>query len=260
MALYECMCAIVMQAQVAGKLAHFYNSATGIYDLINVCSTTEDEEEDGDSLQSPVRVMCDMDTEGGGWTVIMRRRRRLSVVTHVNVNFYRPWDHYENGFGNLNTEFWLGLRNIHCLTTRNDVDLMIDLRENNGNGMTWIYHKFKVNGSDDKYRLEIGEAEGPPGGYDGMAFHNGKQFSTYNSDNDGHANHQCARSRQGGWWYGYDCYPRGAHLTGPHGDSTRWNRLLWYMGEGTDIGCYKYYHNVEMKIRPKSCASICEKV
>ena len=114
-----------LQAQAAGKLAHLYNSATGIYDVINVCSTDKDKEEDGDSLLPPMRVMCDMDTDGGGWTIIMRQKR--SVVTLVN--FYRPWDHYENGFGNPNTEFWLGLRNIHCLTTRSDVDLMIDLRE-----------------------------------------------------------------------------------------------------------------------------------
>ena len=68
-----------------------------------------------------MRVMCDMDTDGGEWTVIMRRKR--SVFS--NVNFIRKWDDYENGFGNLNTEFWLGLRNIHCLTTR-DVDLIME--------------------------------------------------------------------------------------------------------------------------------------
>ena len=137
-----------LQAKMAGKLANLYSSSTGLYDVINVCSSDEDDE-DSDSVQQPMRVMCDMDTDGGGWTVIMIRKR--SVFS--NVNFNRKWDDYENGFGNLNTEFWLGLRNIHCLTTRDDVDLIIDLRENNGNGMTWIYHLFKVNGSNDKYRL-----------------------------------------------------------------------------------------------------------
>ena len=114
-----------------------------------------------------MRVMCDMETEGGGWTVILRRKRSVPS----NINFYRTWDDYENGFGNLNTEFWIGLRNIHCLSTRNDVDLIIDLRDNNGNGMTWTYHNFKVNGSNDKYRLQVGDAEGPPGANDAMAYH-----------------------------------------------------------------------------------------
>ena len=233
-----------------------YNSASGIYDLINVCSTDEDEQEGGESLQPPMRVVCDMDTEGGGWIVIMRRKR--TVVAHTN--FHRAWDQYENGFGNLNTEFWLGLRNIHCLTTRYDVDLMIDLRDNNGNGMTWIYGLFKVSGSNDKYRLQIGDAEGPPGGYDAMAYHNGKQFTTHNSDNDQRSSYNCAAYRQGGWWYGNTCFATGACLTCPHTDTAQWNRLLWYLGQGTALGNYKYYHNIEMMIRPKSCASICEKL
>ena len=245
-----------MQAQTAGKLAHLYNSASGIYDLINVCSTDDDDNE-GESIQPPMRVVCDMDTKGGGWTVIMRRKR--TVVAHKS--FHRTWDHYENGFGSLNTEFWLGLRNIHCLTIRDDVDLMIDLRDNNGNGMTWTYSTFKVSGSNDKYRLQIAGAEGPPGGFDAMAYHNGKRFSTYNSDNDQLSGHNCASSRQGGWWYGTSCYATGALLTGPHTDAAQWNRLAWYLGgQASAIGSYKYYHNVEMKIRPKSCAGICEKI
>ena len=200
-----------------------------------------------------MRVVCDMDTEGGGWTVILRRKR--SILT--NINFHRSWDDYENGFGNLNTEFWIGLRNMHCLTTRDDVDLMIDLRDNNGNGMTWIYHDFKVNGSNDKYRLQIGEAEGPPGAYDAMAIHNGMPFSTYDSDNDDNSGN-CAHLF-GGWWHGPDCYATGAILTGLHTDTVQSSRLLWYLGgQLRDIGSYKYYHNVEIKIRPKSCAAICE--
>ena len=236
-------------------MAHLTSSATGIYDLVNVC-LNDDDKENRESIQPPMRVVCDMDTDGGGWTVIMRRKR--SVLT--NLNFHKPWDQYENGFGNLNSEFWLGLRNIHCLTTREEVDLMIDLRDNNGNGMTWIYHVFKVNGSDDKYRLQIGDAEGPPGGYDAMAYHNGKQFSTYNSDNDGKSNQNCAHDYHGGWWFGSGgCYTRGSLLTGPHTDTVRWNRLLWFLGPATDIGCYKYYHDVVMKIRPKNCADQCER-
>ena len=184
-------------------------------------------------------------------------RRKQSLLTHPNFN--KPWHRYENGFGILNTEFWLGLRNIHCLTTREDVDLMIDLRDNNGNGMTWLYHVFKVNGSDDKYRLQIGEAEGPPGGFDAMAFHNGKQFSTRDSDNDGRSQN-CANDVNGGWWYGSTgCFFRGSVLTGPHTDDVRWNRLLWFVGPTTDLACYKYYHNVVMKIRPKSCGDQCER-
>ena len=246
-----------IQAQAAGKLAHFDSSASGIYDVINVCSTDEDEEGGNGLIQPPLKVVCDMDTDGGGWIIIMKRRRDVLR----RVSFYREWDDYENGFGNLNSEFWIGLRNIHCLTKREDVDLLIDLRENLGDGMTWIYHLFKVNGSNDKYRLQIGEAEGPPGAYDAMAFHNGKQFTTRDSDNDGIQNHNCAQSKYGGWWYGPGCFhPHGSHLTGPIHDAIQWDRLLWYTGSGGGLTGYKHYRNVVMKIRPKRCAKACKNI
>ena len=59
-------------------------------------------------------------------SVVIQRR-----LPNGTVNFTRDWNDYENGFGDLNGEFWYGLRNIHALTTQNDVELRIDMvREN----------------------------------------------------------------------------------------------------------------------------------
>ena len=40
-------------------------------------------------------------------------------------SFYRGWVDYENGFGNVKGEHWLGLKKIHCLTS---VDVKTKLR------------------------------------------------------------------------------------------------------------------------------------
>ena len=146
------------------------------------------------------------------------------------------------------------MRNIHCLTTRDDVNLLIDPREADGNGMTWIYHKFKVDGSDEKYRLHIGEAKGPPNGYhDAMAYHDGMLFTVTGNDNDLAGSENCATTYGGGWWFKH-CY-RG-FLTGAHTDSQVWQRTLWYSGIGPiQFSTINYYQDVEMKIHPKACLS-----
>ena len=95
-----------------------------------------------------------MDTDGGGWIVIQRR------VPGGTVNFTHGWEDYENGFGDLNGEFWYGLRNIHLLTTRDEVELRIDMVKNDGGNLTWTYQTFTVAGGGDKYRLTIGGGEG----------------------------------------------------------------------------------------------------
>ncbi|XP_061459981.1 ficolin-1-like isoform X2 [Rhineura floridana] len=61
----------------------------------------------------PLTVLCDMDTDGGGWIVFQRR-------VDGSVDFYRDWDSYKRGFGSQLTEFWLGNDNINLLTSLGD--------------------------------------------------------------------------------------------------------------------------------------------
>ena len=51
-----------------------------------------------------VDVYCDMTTDGGGWIVIQRNRMDNSV------SFNKNWTDYEEGFGELHTEFWYGVK------------------------------------------------------------------------------------------------------------------------------------------------------
>ena len=182
--------------------------------------------------------------------VIQRR------VPNGTVNFIRNWCNYENGFGDLEGEFWYGLRNTHHLTTREDVELRIDMvREDDGTEFSWTYQTFRVAGADDNYRLTIGEGEGT--GFDAMATHNSQQFSTYDRDND-NSGGNCAFFHQGGWWYNA-CYR--ANLNGPHtlytlnpwSGSNIYTRLIWFDGIH-----FQDLSSVEMKIRVKQCLPVSE--
>ena len=104
----------------------------------------------------PIQVLCDMTTNGGGWTVFQRR-------LDGSVDFYLDWESYRNGFGDLNGEFWLGNDNLHRLTAADDVTLRVDLEDFDGNKTYAEYTTFKVADEADKYRLSIGEYSGTAG-------------------------------------------------------------------------------------------------
>ena len=108
-----------------------------------------------------MQVLCDMTTDGGGWTVFQRR-------LDGSVDFYVDWAAYKKGFGNLNGEFWLGNDNLHRLTATTDVMLRVDLEDFDGNVTYAEYKAFNVADEGDEYRLLIGGYNGTAG--DSMAY------------------------------------------------------------------------------------------
>ena len=118
-----------------------------------------------------------METDNGGWMLIQRR-------INGSVDFHRNWTDYKNGFGDLEREFWYGLENIHCLTTRYDVELRIELGNETTPSVVWTYQLFKVGGAVTDYTLTIGQGQGVGGTYDSMAGNNGRRFTAPDNDND----------------------------------------------------------------------------
>lgn len=135
----------------------------------------------------PVSVYCDMATDGGGWTVLQRRRDVLP-----REDFYRPWSDYALGFGRLPCgEFWLGLEHIHALADQTPNELRVDLEDFEG-GTRWAkYSAFYVSDRDDLYTLGISGYEGNAG--NALAAHDGSRFSTKDNDHDGESRKHCAQ-------------------------------------------------------------------
>ena len=68
------------------------------------------------------QVWCDMDTDGGGWTVFLKR-------LDGSVDFYRDRAAYKEGFGDVNGEHWLGLDALHMLTSAKTYKLRVDVSD-----------------------------------------------------------------------------------------------------------------------------------
>ncbi|XP_071140420.1 angiopoietin-related protein 7-like [Mytilus edulis] len=138
-------------------------------------------------------VYCDMTTDGGGWVVFQRRY-------DGSENFLRGWQAYEDGFGELNEEFWIGNKNLHILT-QVPTELRIDLMAWDNEKRYAKYSTFVIGDAESKYTLSVGRFSGDSG--DGLNYHHGLKFSTFDQDNT-KTGSKCAARNKGAWWYD-DC-------------------------------------------------------
>ena len=142
-----------------------------------------------------IQVYCDQTTNGGGWTVFQRR-------IDGSVDFFRDWEHYKKGFGNLQNEHWLGNENIFTLTLQGlhprGNELRIDMMNAKKIKKSVRYANFHVNNAVNKYTLHVNGYTGTL--TDQLRPHNGKKFSTFDLDNDSDPKN-CALMLFSGWWF-----------------------------------------------------------
>ncbi|CAN8013095.1 unnamed protein product [Ixodes pacificus] len=198
-------------------------------------------------LDKPVEVVCDMTSDGGGWTVIQRRTQ--SEVN--NNNFEKDREHYESGFKTEGGALWIGLENLHALTSfpNNQQALRIELKRKHAKETTvLLYRKFHVGSKHENYKLTIGDYEGPKD-YDALSYHNGEKFTTKKSMTQSPDKEKCSGEMlSGGWWFN-TCNK--ANLNGrkfTHPPSKRALGITWHIN-GKDDSYNYIYDRVEMKIR-----------
>ncbi|XP_027421206.1 tenascin-R isoform X2 [Bos indicus x Bos taurus] len=185
-------------------------------------------------LSQKLQVYCDMTTDGGGWIVFQRRQ-------NGQTDFFRKWAEYRVGFGNLEDEFWLGLDNIHRITSQGRYELRVDMRDGQETAFA-SYDRFSVEDNRSLYKLRLGGYNGTAG--DSLSYHQGRPFSTEDRDND-IAVTNCAMSYKGAWWY-KNCHR--TNLNGKYGESRHSQGINWYHWKGHEFSI----PFVEMKMRPYS--------
>ncbi|XP_060587175.1 microfibril-associated glycoprotein 4-like isoform X2 [Ruditapes philippinarum] len=163
------------------------------------------------STNTMLEVYCDMETDGGGWTVFQNR-------FDGSLDFNRSFADYENGFGVIGNEFWLGLKFVQEIAAQSQTKLSIHLTDVNDVLYYREYMDFSLTTS--LYVLNIGTASGTPliNTFQTLGYSNGMAFTTYDSDNDLHLSN-CANSGSG-WWH-RSCFR--VNLNGIYGTPGQFN-------------------------------------
>ena len=182
-------------------------------------------------------VYCDMETDGGGWTVLLKRQ-------DGSVDFYRNWTDYKSGFLH-----WLGLDNMYLLTHQSSdpPQLRVDLADWEGNTAFAKYDQFSVGDEDSDYTLSVSGYQSASTAGDSLTYHNGQRFSTPDRDNDVWPDH-CAVHFYGPWWH-RNCYNSlltGKYYTSGGPRSSPPYGVIWYHWKSS----YYSLRVAEMKIRP----------
>ncbi|XP_053430473.1 angiopoietin-4 isoform X3 [Nycticebus coucang] len=96
-----------------------------------------------------LQVFCDMEANGGGWTLIQRRE-------NGSVNFQRNWKDYRQGFGDPAGEHWLGNEVVHQLTSRAAYSLRVELQDWEGHEAHAQYEHFQLGSEGQLYSQVLG--------------------------------------------------------------------------------------------------------
>ncbi|XP_020840912.1 angiopoietin-2 isoform X2 [Phascolarctos cinereus] len=188
-------------------------TTNGIYTLTFPNSTDE------------VKAYCDMETNGGGWTVIQRRE-------DGSTDFQRTWKEYKMGFGDPAGEYWLGNELVSQLTNQQRYVLKIHLKDWEGNEAYSLYEHFYLSSEELNYRIHLKGLTGTAGKISSIS-QPGNDFSTKDADND-KCICKCSQMLTGGWWFDA-CGP--SNLNGmyyPQRQNTnKFNGIKWYYWKGS---------------------------
>ncbi|XP_063863269.1 microfibril-associated glycoprotein 4-like isoform X2 [Scylla paramamosain] len=148
----------------------------------------------------PIQVWCDMETDGGGWTVFLKRQGQTD-----QLDFNRTWEEYKAGFGDPYEEYWLGLEMLHIMTYGRMYSVRLDLETTELKREHATYENIKVDSEEEKYKAILaGRENGSPKTRYCFRYWSYKFFTSIDRDYDSYHQGNCANMLGGGWWY-YNC-------------------------------------------------------
>ncbi len=107
----------------------------------------------------------------------------------------------QQGFGNLDGEYWLGLEHLYWMTKQAQYKLRVALEDWQGRQVFAEYDSFHLEPESDWYRLRLGQYHGNAG--DSLSWHNNKAFTTLDRDKDSYTGPLRCGSSALCWHFGF---------------------------------------------------------
>ena len=176
------------------------------------------------------------------WIIIQRR-------VDASLSFDKRWNEYVTGFGDVDENFWLGLEDIHRLTTEQRMSLQIDVVPFHLPVVSIPYPQFHVGDAASDYLLTVtSNTPGPYNLYNSFNYNSGNKFTTYDRNNVDRSNYDCAENYGAGWWFNRISPCSMLNLNGIYGGAAEIehnNMRMTYLSDDM----YEPIRTVTMKIR-----------
>ena len=174
----------------------------------------------------------------GGRTIIQSR-------VNAQIDFYRNWTDYRDGFGSMPSDFWIGLEKIYQITRNRSFELRFYMSLQNRTYYQQRYYDFHLSNEQDGYEFSYSSSAFGGGGrlYDSLLSVNGSKFSTRDVDNDNWENGSCAQRFQSGFWFNAcaDANPNGRLLQPSDGKRTNVDYEIFWTYNLADNAPFKVY-------------------
>ena len=168
----------------------------------------------------------------------------------------KNWDDYVEGFGDVTSNYWMGLEEIHQLTSERQMSLEVDIETfSGGEPFTITYDRFALADADDNYRILLSGFSTSSNRLkdDPFKMVYGSMFTTRDRDNDQNRHENCATTRQrGGWWY-RDCpiLNLNGHYEGDDPNPT-WTGIVMRYIDTSGSTPIRAIKSTEMRIRSRN--------
>lgn len=207
--------------------------------------------------EQPKYLYCDMETYGGGWTVIFRRGSRKNFI----LDFNRSWLNFKQGFGKVDRDFWLGFRHIRYLTRQTQTELLVELKRD-GKRFFAHYSSFSVGSGSTNFALSVGGYNKNSSLPDSLSHSNGFRFVTFEEELQGNPDvvlqygrysSFCTIVFRDSWWHGSKGNESCTKVSlfrdvgTPAAIEEMTDKMIWE-DNGEKVG----FDFAEMKIRPKT--------